>query len=133
MLPTVRTFMNTETHALQQNDNIYDALSAMIDAGVTGAPVVDDRGKLVGMLSEFECLRLLTQGNRSADVPAGRVADFMLRDVRTVSPDMDVYYVAGLFLADSAHRRFPVIEGDRLVGVITRKDVLRAVQPLVPR
>lgn len=133
MLPTVRTFMDTDTHALRERDDIYQALRTMIDAGVTGAPVVDDQGHLVGMLSEFECLRLLTVGTAEADVPAGSVAEFMLRTFRTVSPDMDVYYVAGLFLADSATRRFPVCEGSRLVGVITRKDILRAVERHVPR
>jgi CBS domain-containing protein len=133
MLPTVRTFMDTDTHALRERDDVYEALDSMIDGGVTGAPVVDDQGQLVGMLSEFECLRLLTVGTADADVPAGKVSDFMLKQFRTVSPDMDVYYVAGLFLADPATRRFPVVEGTRLVGVITRKDILRAVEQRVPR
>lgn len=132
MLPTVRTFMDTETHALVQTDDIYEAVRAMIDAGVTGAPVVDDSGHLCGMISEYECLRLLTQGNAEADIPAGKVSDFMLTTYRTVSPAMDVYHVAGLFLAEPSTRRFPVVEGARLVGVITRKDILRAVEPRIP-
>jgi CBS domain-containing protein len=127
MLPTARTFMDTETHALEAHQDIYEAVRTLIDAGITGMPVVDN-GKLVGMLSEYECLRLLTLGSDSADVPAGTVGDYMLRQYRTISPDMDVYFVAGLFLADPTTRRFPVVEGDRLVGVITRKDILRAVE-----
>jgi CBS domain-containing protein len=134
MHPIVRTFMDTDTHALRETDDVYEALETMIDEGVTGAPVVDEQGQLVGMLSEFECLRLLTVGTADeAEVPAGGVSEFMARKYRTVSPDMDVYYVAGLFLADPAVRRFAVVEGTRLVGVITRKDILRAVQPRVPR
>lgn len=127
MFPTVRTFMDTETHALDVDQDIYEAVRTLIDAGITGMPVVQN-GRLVGMLSEYECLRLLSVGSEAADVPLGRVGDYMQREYRTVSPDMDVYYVAGLFLADPSTRRFPVVEGSRLVGVITRKDILRAVE-----
>lgn len=127
-LPTVRTFMDTETHALHVDDDMVEAVGRLIDEGVTGAPVVDDGGHLVGLLTELECLRLLARGTATADVPQGAVGDFMRTDVRTVTPDMDVYYVAGAFLADQTTRRFPVVEGSRLVGVITRKDILRAVQ-----
>jgi CBS domain-containing protein len=73
-------------------------------------------------------LRLLTHGNAEALLPGQRVQDFMLPVHTTVTPDMDVYYVAGLFLAEPNVRRFPVVEGERVVGVITRKDILRAVQ-----
>ncbi len=125
MHPTVRTFMDTETHALDVDDLILDAVERLIDEGVTGAPVVEG-GRLVGLLTEFECLRLLTAGDASSDVPRGRVRDFMKTECSQVSPDMDIYYVAGLFLSHPDCRRFPVVQGDRLVGVITRKDILRA-------
>ncbi|MCA9492035.1 MAG: CBS domain-containing protein [Myxococcales bacterium] len=127
-LPHVRTFMDTDTHALSEGDDIIDAVHRLIDEGVTGAPVVDPRGRLVGLLSEFDCLRLMTHGN-GGDAPTGKVRDFMRRDVPTVDPDMDVYYVAGLFLSHPDTRRFAVIEADRVVGIITRKDILRAVGP----
>ena len=125
MLPTVRTFMDTETHALDVDDPILDAVGRLIDEGVTGAPVVED-GHLVGMLSEFECLRLLVAGDSAGDVPRGKVRDFMRNECQQVNPDMDIYFVAGLFLSQPDCRRFPVVQGDRLVGVITRKDILRA-------
>src|SRR5687767_2104388 len=100
VFPAVRTFMDTETHALDETDDIYDAVRRLIDEGVTGAPVVDASGNLSGMLSELECLRLLSAGDRAqADAPVGTVADFMLREFHTVTPDMDVYYVAGMFLS----------------------------------
>ena len=128
MFPTVRTFMDTETHALVESDDIHDAVRRLIDEAVTGAPVVDAEGRLTGMLSELECLRLLSAGDREqADAPAGQVDAYMLRDFKTVTPDMDVYYVAGMFLSDPSTRRLPVCEGERLVGVVTRKDILRAI------
>lgn len=124
--PTVRMYMDTDTHALAADDDILIALRRLIDEGVTGAPVVDGQRRVVGTLTEYECLKLLAAGH-GGNVPRGRVRDFMTDAFTQVSPAMDVYYVAGMFLNDPTHRRFVVTEGDQLVGVITRKDVLRAV------
>jgi CBS domain-containing protein len=126
-IPIIRTFMDTETHAVSVNDDILDAVRRLIDEGITGAPVVDETGKLVGTLSEYDCLRLLAEG-RGGDVVRGKVKDFMDTTYTSVTPSMDVYYVAGLFLKNPGNRRFVVLEGTRLVGVVTRKDILRAVE-----
>ncbi|HET7201994.1 MAG TPA: CBS domain-containing protein [Steroidobacteraceae bacterium] len=125
--PTVRTYMDTETHALSALDDIFVAVCRLIDEGVTGAPVVDDEGRVVGMLSEYECLRLLAEGS-GGEPPRGRVCDYMATTFTAVQPTMDVYYVAGMFLREPTHRRFMVLERQRLVGVVTRKDILRAVR-----
>jgi len=126
-LPNVRMYMDRETHALSADDDVLVAALRLIDEGVTGAPVVDDEGHVVGELSEYDCLRLLAEGH-GGEVPRGRVRDFMATTFTAVPPTMDVYYVAGMFLKDPTHRRFMVMEGPRLVGVVTRKDILRAVQ-----
>lgn len=126
-IPVLRTFMDTDTHALSADDDIFDAVRRLIDERITDAPVVDDQGHLVGMLSEYDCLRLLAHGH-NADVARGKVRDFMEPATVTVTPSMDVYYVAGLFLKNPNVRRFVVMEGQRIVGVATRKDILRAVE-----
>lgn len=125
--PTVRMYMDTETHALSVDDDIHVAVHRLIDEGVTGAPVLDARGDVAGELSEYDCLRLLAEGS-GGERPRGNVRDFMATAYTAVPPTLDVYYVAGMFLRDPSHRRFLVMEGQRLVGVITRKDILRAVQ-----
>ncbi len=126
-LPTVRKYMDTESHALSAADDILLAVGRLIDEGVTDAPVLDDAGNVVGVLSEYDCLRLLAEG-RAGDPPRGAVSDFMSRTYTSVPPSMDVYFVAGMFLSEPTQRRFVVIEDGRLVGVITRKDILRAVE-----
>jgi CBS domain-containing protein len=122
--------MDTDTHAVEADAPILEAVRTLLDDGVTGAPVIDN-GKLVGMITEYECLRLLSAGDQEADVPRGTVRDFMRHECHTVQPDMDIYFVSGLFLASPNCRRFPVVEGDRLVAVVTRKDILRAVGRLL--
>jgi len=127
VLPLVRSFMDTRTHALSQDDDILLAVRRLIAEGVTDTPVIDGEGRVVGMLSEYDCLRLLSEG-RDGNPPQGKVRDFMAEKFTAVPPTMDVYFVAGMFLANPAQRRFVVMDGDSLEGVVTRKDILRAVR-----
>jgi CBS domain-containing protein len=124
-LPIVRDHMDTEVYTVHPDTEILDAVGFLLEHRVTGAPVVDPAGQLVGMLTETDCLRLIATG-ADADRPRGTVADFMTTAVTTISPDTDVYYAAGLFLHQH-FRRFPVIEAGRLVGAITRFDILRVI------
>ena len=124
-LPIVRDHMDTVVHTLRPDAEILDAIGFLLENRVTGAPVVDQGGKLAGMLTERDCLTLVAEG-ADAKRPQGTVADFMSTDVTTISPDADVYYAAGLFLEHS-FRRLPVVEGGEVVGAITRFDILRVM------
>lgn len=125
-LPVVRDFMDKVVPTLTPETGILEAVDFLLSHHVTGAPVVDELGAVVGMVTEKDCLRLLSTG-MEADVPRGTVRDFMSTEVAWVPPDMNIYFVAGLFLKAS-FRRFPVIEKGILVGAITRFDILRVIQ-----
>lgn len=90
----------------------------LVENRVFGAPVIDERGNLVGMLTEKDCLK-----------KSGRVSEFMSHQVKTIETDTGIADLTKLFLADS-HRRYPVVEDNRLVGQISRHDVLRALGAL---
>jgi CBS domain-containing protein len=124
-LPLVRDHMDTLVSTLRPEAEILEAISLLLEKRVTGAPVVDEGGRLIGMLTERDCLTVVAEG-AEAKRPQGTVAEFMTTDVITISPDVDVYYVAGLFLEHS-FRRLPVVEGGKLVGAITRFDILRVM------
>lgn len=126
-LPTVEMYMDRDTHALSAGDDILVAVRRLIEEGVTDAPVLDEQGRLVGMLSEYGCLRLLAEG-RDGNQPRGPVREFMSTALTTVPPAMDIYFVAGMFLSEPTQRRFVVVKDGSLVGVVTRKDILRAVR-----
>ncbi len=126
-LPTVREFMDKFVETLSPETDIMDAVDFLLEKRVTGALVANGKGELVGILTEFDCLKLLTLGGRDGNVPKGTVMDYMTTEVQTIPPTMDIYYVAGLFMIEN-FRRFPVVEDGRIVGAITRFDVLRAVQ-----
>jgi len=125
-LPKVRDHMDTEVHCLAPETSILDAVDFLLEHRVTGAPVIDANGRLVGMLSERDCLKLLAKGI-DFSVPRGTVADFMTSEITAIPPDMDIYYAAGMFLGSTV-RRFPVVEDGKLVGAITRFDILRVIQ-----
>ncbi|MBL8921163.1 MAG: CBS domain-containing protein [Myxococcaceae bacterium] len=125
-MPVVRDFMDTQVHTVSPDLPILDAVDFLLEKHVTGAPVVDGEGRLIGMLTEKDCLRLLSSGV-NGDVPKGFVRDFMTTRTDSVTPDMNIYFVAGLFLGAN-YRRFPVVEKGKLVGAITRFDILRSIR-----
>ena len=125
-LPTVREFMDHHVQTISPDSNIMDAVDFLLEKRVTGALVANSKGELVGILTEFDCLRLLTHGDQRGEAPRGKVKDYMTSDVQTIPPTMDIYYCAGLFM-NVSFRRFPVVENGRVAGAITRFDLLRAV------
>lgn len=126
-LPTVREFMDKYVDTLAPETDIWDAVDFLLEKRVTGALVADAKGKLVGILTESDCLKLLTLGGPDHEAPKGKVRDFMTSAVESIPPTMDIYYAAGLFL-NKNFRRLPVVEDGRIVGAITQFDILRAVQ-----
>ena len=125
-LPKVRDYMDAVVQTLNPETQILDAVDFLLEKHVTGAPVVDGGDRVIGILTEKDCLNLLAGGS-DADVPQGVVADFMTTEVQSIPPDMNVYFCAGLFM-NTTVRRFPVVDQGKLVGAVTRFDVLRAIQ-----
>lgn len=124
-LPSVRTHMDTDVRTFSPDMPILDAIDALISWKVTGAPVVDGQFNVLGILTEKDCLQVLAKGT-DADLPTGVVSDYMQRKVVSITPDMNIYYAAGIFLNHN-FRRLPVMVDGKLVGAITRFDILRAV------
>ncbi len=128
MFPRVRDYMDTVVHTLRPEDSVHDAVAMLLERRVTGAPVVKADHAVVGIITAKDCLRLLAVGAEDA-VSSGTVAEFMTPNPTTVTPGMNIYFVAGMFLRNVV-RRFPVVEGGRLVGAITSYDILRAIRDL---
>ena len=125
-LPKVSDYMDTVVPTLRAETQIFDAVDFLLAKHVTGAPVVDDENRVIGILTEKDCLQLLAAGS-DASVPKGDVKSYMSTEVQTIPKTMNIYFCAGLFL-NTTVRRFPVVDGDKLVGAITRFDILRAIQ-----
>lgn len=110
------------------DQSIQDAIDIIIDKRISGAPVLDGTGKLVGMLSEKDCLKIIVdQAYHNLPTESKKVSDYMTADVKTVSPDSDVVSAANQFL-HSPIRRMPVVDNGVLKGQISRRDILRAAK-----
>ena len=124
----VKDYMSGKLVTFTPETDILDAIHELVHNRIAGAPVVDEYGTLVGMLSEFDCLDVVLKAGYHGE-PGGPVADLMTKEVETVDADMSIIDIAQLFMA-SGFRRYPVMKDNMLVGQISRKDVLRALERL---
>ena len=129
VLPRVRDFMDKSFITLTPDMDVYRAIDIMLKGGITGAAVVDVKEHLVGVLSEKDCLRTLVHDAYSL-LPSGKVSDFMTEKPVTIYADLDIFTVADKFLHSTFRRLLVVDEDNRLIGQITRRDLLRAIQKI---
>ena len=120
---TAKDIMNPNVVTIDPDDTIEVAISLMCEHGMSGLPVVDMSGHLVGVLTEFDLLDLFWDPTTARN----EVYHYMTRDIRKVEADDEVSAVAELFRMLSI-RRILVTQDEQLVGVISRRDLLRHVQ-----
>jgi len=125
---TARDYMVRSVVTLSPDMNLLEAVEVLLERRISGAPVVDSKGNLVGILSEQDCLRAALGATYYGDL-GGLVSDHMRRDVETVTDETPIFDVARRFI-QGHFRRYPVISGSRLVGQLSRRDVLRALRDL---
>ncbi|GMQ30973.1 CBS domain-containing protein [Algoriphagus confluentis] len=126
----VKDHMSTNLVTFRPEDTIDQVMEILTKRKISGAPVVDESGGLVGIISEVDCLREIIKGKYTNTVrfPA-QVKDLMTKEVMTLSPDISLFDAAQKFL-DYQIRRFPVLREGRLVGQISLSDVVRAFPKL---
>lgn len=122
---SVREYMTPNPIVFRPNMDVYEAIRKLLEHRTTGAPVVDEQGKVIGAFSELECLHIVVTSAYYEDM-GGKVSEYMTEDVTTVDADASIVEVAELF-ANSRLRHFPVMEEGKLVGVISRVDILKAL------
>ena len=112
----------------QPDTNIYYAMEMLINRAISGAPVIAENGDLVGILSEKDCLKVMMQIGMH-DMPPGSVDEYMSKEVKTIDPNKSILDAVEEF-QKSVFRRFPVTEGKQLVGLLSRRDMLRAIKDM---
>lgn len=124
-LSFVSDHMARDLVTLGPDQEINNAMHVLLKHGVSGAPVVDEKYQVVGILTEKDCLRAALEASYYRDW-GKRVSAYMQRDVITMEADIDILTACQVFL-DGPYRRFPVVDDGQLVGLISRTDVLRAL------
>ena len=121
----VKDYMNASLVTFKPDTPVLDAITTLVKHSISGAPVIDERGNLIGLLSEKDCMKVAMQAGYYEEV-GGRVSEYMTANVMTVESETSILEVAKLFL-EKGPRRYPVVEDNRLVGQISRRDVLKAI------
>lgn len=125
----VRYHLNPNFVKFKPDQEISEAIKIFNKHRIFGAPVVDDLGNLLGMLSGTDCIKAALKSNFDSSF-RGLVEDFMTPDVITVDADYSCLYVAEMFLKDH-YRRYPVVENGSVIGIIGRTDVLKALEKYI--
>jgi len=139
-------FMTKNVISCKQTQTVEEAAALMSDKGFSVMPVVDDEGLLVGILTESDFVskevkiphalaslkRLLGVTHYEGDIEAiyasakkRKLEEVMTKNPKTISPDTSLNSIVS-FMEDKKLKRLPVVENQKLVGMITRKDLLHA-------
>ena len=124
---SVSDYMSTKLITFSPDQSMDEVIEALLKYKISGGPVVDDQGNLVGVISEGDCIKEVVRGKYN-NMPnlSGKVSEHMTTQVISIGPDTNIFDAAGMFL-EKRIRRFPVVNMGKLVGQISQKDIMRAV------
>lgn len=122
----VHQYMSADLVYFAPDTDLAEAIDMLLHHRISGAPVVDEHKQLVGILSEGDCLKGALTGSYFEEA-AVKVSDVMTSSVDTVDVEADIVSVAERFV-QTGRRRFPVMDSGKLVGQISRRDILLAVK-----
>ncbi len=126
-----RDYMSKHFLTFSPDMDILEAVGQLVDKNYAGGFVIDKLGSLVGVLSEVDALKAAIHGGYHASW-GGNVGDMMRTEFATVDVDDSIMQVAKMFVEGDRYyyRGFPVMKHNRVVGRITLRDVLRALQEM---
>ena len=125
-----RDYMSVNFLSFSPDMEILEALAAIVEANISGGPVIDRFGNLVGGLTEIDCLRAALESGYH-DTKGGRVREYMRQPVKTVDVDDSLMDIARMFREESDYYRgFAVMKNNRVVGRIGLRQVLRGLQEM---
>ncbi len=118
----IKEIMTTDVAFVKKDTSIYDVVAMLVEKNITGIPVVNDDMSLAGVITEKDMLRLL----RDDPQAPGIVEDFMSTQVVSFDQNDDLIAVCEC-LVNSHFRRVPIVSGGKLVGVISRRDIIKYI------
>ncbi|MCG9971250.1 CBS domain-containing protein [Christiangramia crocea] len=123
---SVKDYMTSDLVTFRENENIMDVMEKLIKHGISGGCVVNERHELLGIISEGDCMKQISDSRYynmpMTDLTAGKR---MNCKVETIDGNMNVLDAAKKFI-ELKFRRFPIVENGKLIGQISQRDVLKA-------
>lgn len=121
----IRQFMSTDFITFNPDMDILQAIHVLLNNQISGAPVVDATGELIGMLTEKDFMKVALDAAFNQQ-SGGTVADFMTPDVVSIPAEEPIIDTVKRFY-EGGYLRYPVVDGTGLVGVVSRSEVLQAI------
>jgi predicted transcriptional regulator len=131
--PSVTRYMATDLITFRTGTPIHQVVDQLLHNRITGAPVMDERGSVVGMIDDKTCLKLLFSGAYyNHPVEQENVGAYMDDIMKFITEEEDIFDVACIF-RNSTYKRLLVVNTEgNLIGQISRRDVIRAIQEMKP-
>lgn len=124
-----RDIMTTKLVTLDPEMDVFHGIEVLVRHNISGAPVIDANRKLLGIFSEKSCMKVLIDAAYEG-LPTNQIGKFMDETPTTITPDTQLLSIAQIFLT-TPRRRLPVIEDEKLVGQVSRRDVIRAASKIM--
>lgn len=115
-----KDMMTKDVITISADATLADTIELLITKEISGMPVVDTNGEMIGIISEKDILNFAFSGN----LHNTKVKDVMTKDVKSFPPDADVDSIA-LAIGHHQLRRVPIIEARKVVGIVSRRDIIR--------
>jgi len=130
-IPFVKDYMTRDLITFKKDTDINIVIKSLLDNRISGAPVLDDSGQVVGLIDDKDCLKVLF-GNVYNRLPASAdtVSSYMSNVMKSINVDQNILDVASVFVSSPYKRLLVVDENNKLVGQISRRDILRAIKEI---
>ncbi len=128
---SVADFMTRHLITFKEDVKIEDVIISLLENRITGAPVLNEHNEVVGMIDDKDCLNVLF-GSAYYNYPVANdtIATYMTQVMKSISHNDSIVDAANIFL-QSTYKRLLVMDDDgKLVGQISRRDILRAINEL---
>ena len=130
-VPSVEAYMTRELITFKKDTDINAVIRSLLDNRISGAPVLDEDGSVVGLIDDKDCLNVLF-GNVYNRLPttSETVSKYMSNVMKSISVNQNILDVATVFISSPYKRLLVMDDDDKLVGQISRRDILRAIKEL---
>ena len=128
---SVSKYMATDLITFKPETDIMEAIETLLEKRITGAPVLNEKREVVGMIDDKDCLHILVDSvYHNQPVHKHTVGDYMTDVMRKITEDADIVDAANIFLSTKFKRLIVTDKVGRLKGQISRRDILRAIKDM---
>jgi len=130
-IPSVEEYMTRDLITFKKDTDINVVIKSLLDNKISGAPVLDNNGQVVGLIDDKDCLNVLF-GNVYNRLPTttDTVSNYMSNVMKSINVNQNILDVALVFVSSPYKRLMVMDDNNKLVGQISRVDILRAITEL---